>query len=397
MKKYRNLLIILTTLLLVPIVLKIVKTHHEVEYEVSGYKVKEIYKYNKKHYYDIILKKDKKEYSYTVNKNINKKRKIIKEIKTTKQNNVICIKPIYIKDNNSNELYCLEDNKQVSTYYLKDNENYKSILDVLGIKNKKEKNEIKEYKKIKMYKNNIPDNYKVILWNYKGIYIISNKEVKKQEFINYDLYDNLMKTTTSKYYVLFENNKVSGIKKVHYYDLKKDKYKYLELEKTISKKSYINGVVNDLIYITDIDKMKQYKLNLDKKKLEEVGNTNLGFIKYVNGKQQILKRGEFFKKNQYFENERIENKKITSSKDLVFENNYYYFKKDNKIYSRLRSSTDKLLFELENIKEWNIIDDDIILVSNDSLYMYNDNRLKKIIKYNELNYNYKDICTIWKY
>lgn len=396
MKKYRNILIILTTLLLVPVVFKIIKTHHEVEYEVNGYKIKEIYRYNKKHSYDFIIKKGKQEYSYTINKNMNKNKKIIKEIKSYKENNVICIKPTYIKDND-NELYCLEDNKQVSTFYLKDNDSYKKIIKKLKINNSVKKSKIKEYKKIEISKDNIPENYKVIVWNYKGIYIISNDNIINQKFIDYDLYDNIMKTTTSKYYVLFENTKVSGIKKVHYYDLKKDKYKTLELKKTISKKSYINGVVDDLIYITDIDKMKQYTLDLDREELEEVGNQNLGFIKYINGEKQILKRGEFFNKNQYFENERIEEKKVTSSRDLIFKDNYYYFKKNNKIYSRLINSTDKILFELDDIKEWNIIDDDIILISNDSLYMYHNNELKNILKYNELNYNYKDICTIWKY
>jgi len=75
-----------------------------------------------------------------------------------------------------------------------------------------------------------------------------------------------------------------------------------------------------------------------------------------------------------------------------------YLDKD-KFYKVLETNKKKpiLLFELADIKEWKIVNDTLLIVSKDSLYVYSDNKgLSKIITYNELNYNYKNIYNIWK-
>jgi len=400
MKKYRNFLIILFILMMIPIIIKTFQKKHNVEYKVGKYNINEkFYIEEKSHNYEFKITNKNETYSFILNSNVNKRKKIIKDIKIYKKNNIKCIIPIYVKDI-SKDIYCLENNNQVSNYYLKDNDNFKSIIEdakkyKVNLPSDSEK--YKEFKKIKVYQNNINDNTAYIIWNYKGIYLLKNNELKQQKFLNYDLYDNIMSTTTSNYFVLFENSNVMGIEKIHYYDIKNDKYNIFKLKDKISKDSYINGVYDDLIYVTDNKKKIQYTINVKKEKIEEVGKEELGYIKYTNNKKEEMNKSDFFMKEQLFDNEKIENKKITNSKDLVKEDQIYYYLDNNKFYKNINGYNSILLFELDNIKDWKINNKDLIIFVDDLVYIYNDELgLRKIIEYNELNYNYKNIVKYWK-
>lgn len=386
--------------MMIPIIIKTFQKKHNVEYKVGKYNINEkFYIEEKSHNYEFKITNKKETYSFILNSNVNKRKKIIKDIKIYKKNNIKCIIPIYVKDI-SKDIYCLENNNQVSNYYLKDNDNFKSIIEdtkkyKVNLPSDSEK--YKEFKKIKVYQNNINDNTAYIIWNYKGIYILKNNELKQQKFLNYDLYDNIMSTTTSNYFVLFENSNVMGIEKIHYYDIKNDKYKIFKLKDKISKDSYINGVYDDLIYVTDNKKKIQYTINIKKEKIEEVGKEELGYIKYTNNKKEEMNKSDFFMKEQLFDNEKIENKKITNSKDLVKEDQIYYYLDNNKFYKNINGYNSILLFELDNIKDWKINNKDLIIFVDDLVYIYNDELgLRKIIEYNELNYNYKNIVKYWK-
>ena len=386
--------------MMIPIIIKTFQKKHNVEYKVGKYNINEkFYIEEKSHNYEFKITNKKETYSFILNSNVNKRKKIIKDIKIYKKNNIKCIIPIYVKDISKN-IYCLENNNQVSNYYLKDNDNFKSIIEdtkkyKVNLPSGSEK--YKEFKKIKVYQNNINDNTAYIIWNYKGIYILKNNELKQQKFLNYDLYDNIMSTTTSNYFVLFENSNVMGIEKIHYYDIKNDKYNIFKLKDKISKDSYINGVYDDLIYVTDNKKKIQYTINVKKEKIEEVGKEELGYTKYTNNKKEEMNKSDFFMKEQLFDNEKIENKKITNSKDLVKEDQIYYYLDNNKFYKNINGYNSILLFELDNIKDWKINNKDLIIFVDDLVYIYNDELgLRKIIEYNELNYNYKNIVKYWK-
>lgn len=398
MKKYKNFLLIIIVIMLIPFLLKIIKKDHIITYKKNNYEINE--KFNieeKQHKYQFTIKNKNEKYTFFIEENLNKNKKVIKEIEKYQEGNITCIIPTFIRKKLYNT-YCLEDNKQVSNYYLKDNENYKKILN----KVKKYKiNPIKtsdkkiKYKNIDIYQNNIMDNYAYIIWNYKGIYILKNNETLSQKFLDYDLYDNIMSIVTSRYFVLFENTSVNGIENVHCYDLKKDKYKLIKLEDKISKDSYINGVYQDKIYITDKRKKVQYTLDVKKEKLEEVGNEELDYIKYRNGKEELLNKSDFFLEEVYFNNYNITDKNIDST-DILEENNIIYYKKDNSFYKRYENN-DILLFNLDNVKEWSIQDKDILLLKANEVYLYNENNgLNKILEFNELNYNYKNIIRLWK-
>lgn len=387
MKKIKYILVIIVLGLVVIFIHKLTIKEFTISYKVNKHNINEqFYTNNKKHIYNIRV--DNK-YAYTIIKNFNKRKKIIKKIKTYEKKDISCIVPVY-KKNNNKDIYCLKDNVQVSNYYLlkEQNPNYLDILSKAKIKVSNHKEVESNYKKLTIF-NNIDNNRKYIVWNYKGIYILGKNYNKYIKILDYDIYDNIMSIVNSRYFILFENTKITGIENIYYYDLKKDKLHTFKLKKKLDKDSYINGIHNDLIYITDNKNKKEYSINISKEEIQEVGNKENMYIVYTNNNKEILNISDFFLEKQIFNNKKIDNK--------TKEYDYIYYIKNNEVYRKLKDGNKELLFELENINEWNIYDRDILLVSDGIVYLYNDeNGLVKIMSSNELKYNYKDIVKIWK-
>lgn len=387
MKKIKKLLVLIVLFLLIIFIYKLTIKKFNVSYKIKKHNIEEyFYIKNKKHIYNIKI--DNK-YTYTIIKNFNKRKKIINNIKEYKKNNISCIVPIYNKEN-SNDIYCLKNKTQVSNYYLlnENNTDYLEIISKAKIK-KREKKEIEtNYKNITIY-NNIDNNMKFIIWNYKGIYLIGKNENKYIKILDYDIYDNIMSIVNSKYFVLFENTKVTGIENIYYYDIKKDKLKLFKLKKVLDKDSYINGINNDLIYVTDNKNKKQYTINISKEEIKEVGNEENNYIVYTNNKEKLLNISDFFSEKQIFNNKLVDNK--------IKEYDYTYYHINNEFYKKLKDGNKELLFEIDNINDWKVYDRDIILIKDGIVYLYNDQTgLVKILSSNELKYNYKDIVKIWK-
>lgn len=405
MKKIvKGLILIIFIILIVILITKIFKKKHEVTYNLDKYIIKEsFYLKEKEHWYDFIIYDKKNNYSYSLNEKLSKKKRVIKEIKTYKKNSLTCIIPFYKKEPSKNKIYCNLGKQAVSTNYLIEtkNKDFQSILKKVkkyDIKINKPHNQKTIYKKIAVYQKDIQENSKYIIWNYKGIYILSKKELLYQKILDYDLYDNIMSTVVGNYYVLFENSSVNGIENIYYYDLVKNKLDTFKLKDKLAKDSYINGVVNDLIYVTDKKAKKQYTINIKKRRIEEIGNEEKSYQYYQNEELRLLSKSDFFMKNKYFNNEKIKDK-VLKATDLRRENNYFYYLEDSKLYKALdiNKKNPILLFELDDIKDWKIADRDLLLIVDDSLYSYNEEGgLTKIVESNELKYNYKNICNVWK-
>ena len=396
--KIKTIFILLIVIIVFYYGFKLLIVEHNFSYKINNYKIYEHFYINSNHYYDLIINKKKENYTYTIKENLHKQKRIIKDIKTYKSNNLICIVPIYKNEINTN-IYCDLDNTQVSNDYLikTKNEDFKKInkkIKKYNIKLPNSDNTKKKYKKLSIYNKNINEDDTYYIWNYKGIYVLSKDNNKYQKILDYDLYDNIMSCVVDRYYVLFENTNVSGIENVYYYDSIKNKLNVFKLKEKISKDSYINGVVDNLIYVTDRKNKKEYTINIKKKKIQEVDQDQTSYIKYEKGKKKNLSKSDFLIKDQYFDNEFIKDKKVTNSEELIYSNKNYYYREDNKIYRSLNSNKKKttLLLELDDIKEWKIVKDEVILLVDDTIYSYRDDTgLRKILKNNELKYNYKNI------
>ena len=370
------------------------KYDYEVTYNINNYSILEKYD----DYYQFVIKSgDGGIYFFDLLQKFSNKR-MISDIKLMSGNNLVCINPIY-KNHKNDDIYCLLDNLYVSNYYLLKNGN-KDFLSIIkknniSVDKYNESSLSKDYKNIKVYQKNIADNNIFIIWNYNGFYVLNNKKLSYKKIIDYDLYDNVMSTISGNYFVLFNNNSVNGIDKLYYYNFKDDKVRTFKINVLINKDSYINGVYNNIIYVTDRKAKKQFAIDIYKKSINLVGSEDLKYIGYDNDKKLLLDKNVFFKSDYIFSNKKIVSNDITSSDNLVKYGKYYYFFEGNKFYKSLNNYK-KLLFELDNIKYFYIYNDNIVVVADKSLYLYNDSGLKKILDSNELKYNYDNICKIWE-
>ena len=380
--KKKIISIIVIIVLLIPIIQYILKEEHHTKYKVNNYSIEEHFYQDIKNYYNFILENKGKTYIMSYLNKKGKQKRIIKDIKTIKQNNLQCIIPTFTKKKDYS-IACILDNEQVSIDYLiktnnKDFQTIKKQLKKYNLSFPTASDKKNNYKSLTVYNNNIDNNSIYYLWNYKGLFIINAKENKYQKVLDYDLYDNIEACSVKDYYIILENNSVSGIKNIYYYH--NNKLSNYKLSKTISKNSYINGVINNKVYITDRDNKKEYSLDIQKKKWKEIDQDETTYIIYSNKEKKEVSKSDFFMEDQIFKINRI--------------GDYYYFQEANKIYKRIDNHK-VLLLELEDIKEWWIKGNNIILLQGDTIYSYNEtNGLRKIIENNELKYNYQNIVQV---
>ena len=176
-------------------------------------------------------------------------------------------------------------------------------LDILKSSNKKVN---KDY--ISIYQNNL-NNYKYVVWSYKGIYVIDNKNILKKKFLKKDKYDNNLSSLVGNYYVIINTDLSSDnieYRELFVYDLIKDKDFVIKLKYKLSINTYINGVYNNLLYLTDNDSKIQYSIDPKTKSIKKVGNRHSGFINYSNDKKNIVRRN----KDNIFDYN-VKNKKIS--------------------------------------------------------------------------------------
>ena len=54
------------------------------------------------------------------------------------------------------------------------------------------------------------------------------------------------------------------------------------------------------------------------------------------------------------------------------------------------------LFSIDKVNDWKIVDNNLLIMSNDTLYLYNDDiGLRKVVSNNEFKYNYKNIYNLY--
>ena len=400
MKKKRNLFILflIGIFLLLIIATKTKKEEHQVSYSVpKNYQIEESYKKEKKDTYTFEITNQKQTYQFTISGDYSKQKRIIKEIKESKDGTLTCIIPIYTKET-KNQMYCNLGNKQVSNYYLiqTKNENYQKIVESLKsykvIQPSSNQNSTLFQRK-NVYNQNIEKEDTFFIWNYKKLLILNHDTNKVQEVLDFDLYDNIMATVVDKYYVLFDNSSVKGIQTIYYYDFQKNRLKKMELLKPLSKNSYINGVVNHLIYVTDQKNKKEYTINIRREEIEEIDQDQTSYIIFQEGEQKEVSKSDFFMKQQLFFESKIGEIDGFFSKDSI------YYVQENKFYRVYRKNKKNpiLLFEMKDVKDWKVVDEEILILKEDTLYSYTDQTgIREIIESNELKYNFKNIYNLGK-
>ena len=99
---------------------------------------------------------------------------------------------------------------------------------------------------------------------------------------------------------------------------------------------------------------------------------------------------------KFISNDKIKEKYKTDH--IYLFNNSYYFESNGTFYRSNVKYEDNAtkLFSIDKVSDWKIVDNNLLIMSNDTLYLYNDDiGLRKIVSNNEFKYNYKNIYNLY--
>ena len=249
-KKYK-LIILLIVLIILIIVLKQILTFNSITYKLNidnnKINIKETYKDN----YYIELTFNKKVYPFRIYKNLNK-RKIIKDAFIYKDDSVECVLPI-IDNSLYTDMMCFKDDILYDYNSIKGEfinlDKYVESIDLYNSNNFD--NTILDTKIVGTVKYNTFDNFDKItaITTYNGLFI--NGE--SIELFEKDIYNNKLNAFIDGYYITADYESTYTFRYFYIVNLNTKEIRKLESKIEISYDSYIEGIVDDKLYIYDKD------------------------------------------------------------------------------------------------------------------------------------------------
>ena len=267
---------------------------------------------------------------------------------------------------------------------------YQNLLKLTTIKSERELtlDDYKTYNNVIKVYNNID---KIIsITTYKGIFI-NDKEI---QLFNDDIYSNELNSYIDKYYITADYNSKYEFSDFYVVNLENENISKINSKQNISFDSYIQGIVDNKVYLYDTDNEIQYEIDIENNQINIVSNDE--YIKYYrNNKWEKLGINKLKNKEIYFEFSDYSNK--FPDYDYKYENDYYYYliknekQVSNRLYRLNKNNLDiiEYLFDLptDNIK---LKDNYIYYIYKDSLYYYSDKtNIVKVLSDTELNFNDK--------
>ena len=358
----------------------------DLTYKVKSNDIKFNIKEKYTNFYSIEISNGKYIYPINIYSIIKENGKIVDEIYHYSDDKYECILPI-IKYKVYTDFMCYKDNV-IYNYNTIKGENAKLDKYVTSIKKYNNdytnKDTYKEIDTLKFYDNKI-DNIASIT-TYKGLYVNG----MKVNLFKKDVYSNKISTFIDNYYLSADYNSNYEFKYFYLVNLKNSEIEKIESKESISFDSFIQGIVDNKVYIYDYDNEIQYEIDIYNKKINVVSSKD--YIKYyTNRKWEKLSKSKV-KRSTYFDYNTLDNN--FTDYDIVKESNDYYYlinkNNDNyKIYRVNKSNINVVTYLGETpTLALNFNNDYFYYMYNNKLYFYSDKTgLKTILEDSEIEFN----------
>ena len=368
---------------------------HEITYNIGNFKVKEELetKENNSYYFELIQEKFKM--NFRIFKNYNKAEKVINKIEYKKIDGYQCILPIFKNGQLLTDVMCLKDNDVTYAHNL-DNKKIKDYLKTLkkygyNLDNYNDQaDDIKLSNTQTIYEDNFLENHYIAMETYKGLNLFNGKESNVKIFEN-DVYTKPISYFTGKYYIVADYTDEYTFKIFHVINIINGNKIDIRSYDDISFDSYIEGAVNDDIYLFDKDASKQYKISIKNESVELFHDKNN--LQTYNGKWQDMSltealNGKTF--NNYYTNDIKGYDKV----DKVGKY-YYMYKKENDYYyvyqADIKNKKQKTyLFKTTDLNSVIYLEDAIYYLNGSTFYYHYNYGERKVITNTELEFN-KDL------
>ncbi len=327
------------------------KNSYTLEYKINDINVKETYDKDKK-YYLFIFNYENKEYSFITYAKYSNKRKLVKDIKISKNDDLTCLKPEF--DNIPSYQLCHNGVNQVD----------------LATPNNPDL--LKSYENFNIYDLN---NKTYLLWNYHNFVYLNNKENKLIKLFTKDIYNINLITTYNNYLIVPDNNSEYTFNKIYLINKDNGKKEVIDLRYDLYyNDTYFLGNFKNNIYLYDKKQEQEYYINLKKKKIYKTSNKVLINNKWLDISTYKLKQNEGLFQNDSIFSYVIDNEKLYA-KYLDYQIQISLLEAKMIVYQK---------------------DFDVYFLSDNTLYYYNPYQgLKKLISYSEWDFNYKNMIYIF--
>jgi len=361
--------------------------------EISNFKGKlDNYMYN--------IKANESVFSFQIFNNYDKKTKILTDIKYFKNGKYECIFPIFIDNLNLSDVMCL--NNDILYYYntLKgsdtDLDKFVSELPFYNNEQFIDKSSKTQIEGVYVYKDNLIKNHYIGLNNYKGIYDISsnfNSVVYNITLFKKDVYNQKLSVFTDEFYLAADYNQEYKFNKINVVNLVElDAYTIVS-DKEISIDSYIQGVIDNVVYLYDKDNKIQYEIDIEKKSILQYSSKNIKY--YNNGEWTTMSVADANNELKFkTSNIDYENKQYDRIDKVGEETGYYYLYKNNgNKYDVYRINIQNksgltYLFSTKKTTAISYVDNYVYFLNGNKAQVFNDGfGIKTLIEYNELEFN----------
>lgn len=406
MKKVRIFIILVFAVLILICCVRFYSKGHDTTYELGKndeYKVHEIYTKNMKdeldNYY-LEITTNKISFHFQLFNTYSEKREIVEDI-IYYNGEYKCLLPIIDKKAQT-DILCYKNNR----YY-----NYASIvgkeakLDIFvneidtNIYNKNDfldkSDKTNEKDGITLYTDNVIKNHYIAISNLKGAFII-NDSIKNIEIFKKDVYTRELSAVVNVYYVTADYSANQQFRTFYFIEMATGKKTEAKAPNYISFDSYVQGVVDNKLYIYDKDNEKQYEIDVKEQEIKEVGNSRKKIKYYDSGEWDKISTTKANKNTKF--NYLIEDIDLYKFDYIYliggkYSGYYYLIQKANDYYRVYRSPVQNknaitYLFNVNSIDDIYYVDEYVYYKKGNKLKYYSDyTGNKTLLEYNELEFN----------
>ena len=368
----------------------------EYEYKIDKgdnvFQIKETSNFeNDSYLYEVVI--IDKNFSFQIFNYYNKGYKVLNDIYYYKSDKYECILPIFKGGKIFIDMMCMTSNNLVYYHDLNDKElddfvsgisiyNKDNFIDTVTSENKEG---------INVYKDNLIDNHFIGLVNYKGFYNINNKfdsTVHNISLFKKDIYNQKLGVFVDKYYVVADYDEQYNFNEINVINLVTLKTSTIVFDTAISMDSYIQGVVNNKVYLYDKDNNIQYEIDPDSLSIVRLSNE----IKYYDGSWSTMSIKDAKAEKKFVVNQ-VEYKNDDYVKIDQVNDYYYLYKKQKDYYECYRINKQNelgliYLFKTKSIDSINYVNNYVYFIDDGKIKVFNDTfGIKNIIDYQELEFN----------
>lgn len=338
-------------------------------------------------------------FSFQIFHDYTKAAKVLNDIRYYKDDNYECILPIFKGNLILMDMICLNNGNY--NYYFnlkgknKDLDSFVASIEEYDVKQFTDTASATTIEQLSVYKENLLDAHYLGINNYKGLYDISkefNSTVYNISLFDKDVYSQKLSAFVDCYYVVADYNENHEFNEINVVDLVSLDTFTIKSDSAISLDSYIQGVVDNKVYLYDKDHKVQYEIDPSNKSVVVFSSNT---IRYYNNGWTTMSVADANKELK-FVNSSIdyEDKQYVRIDKIGNDCGYYYLYKQNgenyDVYRMSIQGKDGLiyLFNTKTIDSINYIDNYVYFINGNKIQIYNDEfGVRTLVDYKELQFN----------